>query len=159
MAETVATRMESGLSSSAFAQMLAPDTAAFEPWSESTYYGLGVIVSNGWIFQNPLFHGYAGVMAYLPAQDVAVAIFNTRSSAAEVDARVAHEREQLEGLLADPEVAAIMCARGGAGAGRLLSRHQKLAISPSSEVAMPCTQLKPLKSRLISQSFAASEVR
>jgi CubicO group peptidase (beta-lactamase class C family) len=74
-----------GLSSSAFAEMLAPGTAAFEPWSETTYYGLGVIVSNGWIFQNPLFHGYAGVMAYLPEQDIAMAIFNTRSSAAEVD--------------------------------------------------------------------------
>jgi muramoyltetrapeptide carboxypeptidase len=29
---------------------------------------------------------------------------------------------QLEGLLTDPEVAAIVCARGGAGAGRLLTR-------------------------------------
>ena len=29
---------------------------------------------------------------------------------------------QLEGLLADPEVAAVVCARGGAGAGRLLTR-------------------------------------
>lgn len=74
-----------GLSRSAFAQMLAPDTAAFAPWSQTTYYGLGVIVSNGWILQNPLFHGYAGLMAYLPEQDIAVAIFCTRSSAAGAD--------------------------------------------------------------------------
>jgi muramoyltetrapeptide carboxypeptidase len=30
--------------------------------------------------------------------------------------------DQLEGLLTDPQVAAVVCARGGAGAGRLLTR-------------------------------------
>ena len=39
-------------------------------------------------------------------------------TAGTVEARV----DQVEGLLADPEVAAIACARGGAGAGRLLTR-------------------------------------
>lgn len=43
--------------------------------------------------------------------------------------------EQLEGLVADPDVAAIACARGGAGAGRLLTR-----LDPSGLR----THLKPL---------------
>lgn len=74
-----------GLSDGAFSQMLAPDTSGFKPWNPSRYFGLGVIVANGWILQTPLFHGYAGVMAYLPQQQISVAIFNTRSQEAEVD--------------------------------------------------------------------------
>jgi hypothetical protein len=65
--------------------MLAPDTAGFEPWNATRYYGLGVVVANGWIFQNPIFHGYAGVMAYLPEPEISVAIFNTRTEDAPVD--------------------------------------------------------------------------
>src|SRR5215217_7521860 len=35
---------------------------------DETYsYGLGVVLSGDWIVQNPLFAGYGGVMAYLPA--------------------------------------------------------------------------------------------
>jgi muramoyltetrapeptide carboxypeptidase len=39
-----------------------------------------------------------------------------------------HRLAQLEGLLADPEVAGIVCARGGAGAGRLLTRLDAAAL-------------------------------
>ena len=45
---------------------------------DETYsYGLGVVLSGAWILQNPLFAGYGGVMAYLPAQKIAVAVATT----------------------------------------------------------------------------------
>jgi CubicO group peptidase (beta-lactamase class C family) len=74
-----------GLSGASFDAMLAPDTAGFAPWSADTYYGLGVIVTNGWLMQNPLFHGYGGLMAYLPERDLSVAIFVTKTAAGDPD--------------------------------------------------------------------------
>ncbi|MFE0642445.1 serine hydrolase domain-containing protein [Streptomyces sp. NPDC058877] len=41
------------------------------------HYGLGVVVKDGWIFQNPLFSGYGEVMAYLPAEGLAIAVATT----------------------------------------------------------------------------------
>ena len=41
------------------------------------YYGLGVALNNSWVFQQPLFFGYQGVMAYLPAKQIAIAVANT----------------------------------------------------------------------------------
>lgn len=38
------------------------------------YYGLGVRVAGGWVLQAPLFGGAGGVHAYLPDEDLAVAI-------------------------------------------------------------------------------------
>jgi CubicO group peptidase (beta-lactamase class C family) len=43
----------------------------------SLSYGLGVVLSGDWILQTPLFGGYAGVMAYLPAQKLAIAVATT----------------------------------------------------------------------------------
>jgi CubicO group peptidase (beta-lactamase class C family) len=37
-------------------------------------YGMGIVISGGWLLQNPLFAGEAGVAAYLPSQKVAIAI-------------------------------------------------------------------------------------
>ena len=45
--------------------------------NESYIYGLGVVVSGGWILQNPLFAGYGAVTGYLPAQKTAVAVATT----------------------------------------------------------------------------------
>ncbi|OII61969.1 serine hydrolase [Streptomyces sp. CC53] len=42
--------------------------------TEDAHYGLGVVVKDGWIFQNPLFSGYGEVMAYLPAKGLAIAV-------------------------------------------------------------------------------------
>jgi hypothetical protein len=45
---------------------------------DETYtYGLGVVLSGDWILQNPLFAGYGAVMAYLPAQKIAIAVAAT----------------------------------------------------------------------------------
>ncbi len=42
--------------------------------NDSYTYGMGIVISGDWLLQNPLFAGEAGVMAYLPAKKIAVAI-------------------------------------------------------------------------------------
>ncbi len=37
-------------------------------------YGMGVVISGGWLLQNPLFAGESGVMAFLPAKKIAIAV-------------------------------------------------------------------------------------
>jgi CubicO group peptidase (beta-lactamase class C family) len=49
---------------------------------ETYYYGLGVVLTGDWIVQNPLFAGYGGVMAYLPARKIAIAVATTFGEAA-----------------------------------------------------------------------------
>jgi CubicO group peptidase (beta-lactamase class C family) len=41
---------------------------------DSYTYGMGIVISGNWLLQNPLFAGEAGVMAYLPAKKIAIAI-------------------------------------------------------------------------------------
>lgn len=65
------------ISPKAFAQLLAPRTASFPSMSPERYYGLGILVMNGWVLQNPFFFGYSGVMAYLPAQKISIAVTTT----------------------------------------------------------------------------------
>lgn len=50
-----------------------PDTVCRQ-WTDQRYYGLGVIVWSDWVAQTPLFGGAGAVHAYLPEQDLAVAI-------------------------------------------------------------------------------------
>ncbi|MBK6763013.1 MAG: hypothetical protein IPG68_06945 [Micrococcales bacterium] len=40
-------------------------------------YGLGIVRSGDWLLQNPLLGGYAATMAYLPEDDVAIAVATT----------------------------------------------------------------------------------
>lgn len=42
------------------------------------HFGLGLIVINGWIQQNPSFSGYAAVQAYLPAEKLSIAVSATK---------------------------------------------------------------------------------
>jgi CubicO group peptidase (beta-lactamase class C family) len=73
------------LSPESQAAMFEPLTAGLAPWSEDVYYGLGVFSINGWIVQNPSFHGYAATMAYLPAQKLALAVTVTLDPGASLD--------------------------------------------------------------------------
>jgi CubicO group peptidase (beta-lactamase class C family) len=67
--------------------MIAPDLLGFgsplkgcpncHTLDETYSYGLGVVLSGDWIVQNPLFAGYGGVMGYLPAQKIAIAVATT----------------------------------------------------------------------------------
>ena len=69
------------LSPASYARMLAPTTAKLPGMPSSIYYGLGVVVANSWLLQNPMFFGYAGTMAYLPAQKIAIAVTSTMGPA------------------------------------------------------------------------------
>jgi D-alanyl-D-alanine carboxypeptidase len=40
-------------------------------------YGLGIGVVNGWVVQNPIFNGYAGIAAYLKSQGISIVVENT----------------------------------------------------------------------------------
>jgi CubicO group peptidase (beta-lactamase class C family) len=46
------------------------------PQSDEMYLGLGVTVAGDWIIQTPSFTGFAGVQAYLPSQDLSIAVVN-----------------------------------------------------------------------------------
>jgi hypothetical protein len=75
------------LSSESHQAQIAPDLLGFgsplkgcpncHTLDETYSYGLGVVLSGDWILQNPLFAGYGGVMAYLPAQKIAIAVATT----------------------------------------------------------------------------------
>ena len=65
------------MSKAAYRRMLAPTTAAFPPMTAETYYGLGVVVSNGWIMQTPSFGGYSAVVGYLPDRGTGFALTST----------------------------------------------------------------------------------
>ncbi|HWM17790.1 MAG TPA: serine hydrolase domain-containing protein [Microbacterium sp.] len=45
-------------------------------------YGYGIILSGDWLLQNPQFHGFAGVSAHLPSEDLTVAVAATYDDAA-----------------------------------------------------------------------------
>ena len=40
-------------------------------------YGLGIVVVGNWVFQNPVFNGYAGIAAYEKTQKISIVIDNT----------------------------------------------------------------------------------
>ncbi|MFC9734574.1 serine hydrolase domain-containing protein [Streptomyces roseolus] len=44
------------------------------------HFGLGVLVSGGWLFQNPSFSGYAALQAYLPPKRLAIAVSATETA-------------------------------------------------------------------------------
>ena len=41
---------------------------------DSYTYGMDIVISGNWLLQNPLFAGEAGVMAYLPAKRISIAV-------------------------------------------------------------------------------------
>jgi CubicO group peptidase (beta-lactamase class C family) len=52
------------------------------PQSEFYTYGLGIVLSGDWVLQNPQYHGFAGVAAHLPSEDLTVAVAATYGDAA-----------------------------------------------------------------------------
>ncbi len=65
------------LSASSHARQFAPDAVGLGPLTQSFYYGLGGVVSNGWDLAEPGLIGYTGLVSYLPAQKLRVVIFTT----------------------------------------------------------------------------------
>lgn len=51
-----------------------PGCATCAPMTDGYTYGMGIVTSGDWLLQNPMFAGQAGVMAYLPAEKIAIAV-------------------------------------------------------------------------------------
>ncbi len=51
-----------------------PGCATCMEQNDGYTYGMGIVISGDWLLQNPLFAGEAGVMAYLPAKKIALAV-------------------------------------------------------------------------------------
>ena len=75
------------ISRKASRQRFAPITANLAPFNDDFYYGLGILVSNGWKFQNPELNGYTAIAGYLPSRrmSLAIVVTNGRPSAATGD--------------------------------------------------------------------------
>ncbi|MCW2511435.1 MAG: penicillin-binding protein beta-lactamase class [Mycobacterium sp.] len=54
-----------------------PGCATCAPMVDGYTYGLGVVISGGWLLQNPMFSGYSAVEAYLPEAKIAIAVAAT----------------------------------------------------------------------------------
>jgi D-alanyl-D-alanine carboxypeptidase len=66
------------LSTSAARQQVEPLSQGLPGTPPAINYGLGIVVgNNGWVLQNPIFNGYAGILAYLPSQKISILIENT----------------------------------------------------------------------------------
>jgi D-alanyl-D-alanine carboxypeptidase len=65
------------VSSASHHAQIAPLSLITPPGQPPIYYGIGVALNNSWVFQQPSFFGFAGVMAYLPSKKIAIAVTNT----------------------------------------------------------------------------------
>jgi CubicO group peptidase (beta-lactamase class C family) len=54
-----------------------PGCTTCAPMVEGYVYGMGIVISGGWLLQNPMFSGYAAVEAYLPEKKIAIAVAAT----------------------------------------------------------------------------------
>ena len=83
------------ISDEAFDRMLNPGTVgvgerteecpACIPMTEELHLGMGITVAGDWIVQTPLFTGIAGIQAYLPSEDLSIAVTNTYAQGGDVD--------------------------------------------------------------------------
>jgi CubicO group peptidase (beta-lactamase class C family) len=65
------------LSERARAEQIAPTTVGLGRTQKNLYYGLGVIVVNGWLVQNPRIGGYNLIFAHLPSRRLSIVIAAT----------------------------------------------------------------------------------
>jgi len=65
------------ISSRARAEMLAQNPVTSRG---KAYGGLGIVVVNGWLLQNPSFFGYSGVSAYLEKNGISIAVTATKNA-------------------------------------------------------------------------------
>lgn len=65
------------LSPASYRLMIKPRSLLTPPGAPKIYYGMGVVLDNSWVLQNPLFAGYNATMAYLPSAKVAIAVATT----------------------------------------------------------------------------------
>jgi len=77
IASAIAIGSGSLLAPQSSADQLALAEPILKPFSEQFYFGLGVVRIAGWVAQTPSFAGYSAAMAYLPSEQIAVAITAT----------------------------------------------------------------------------------
>jgi D-alanyl-D-alanine carboxypeptidase len=65
------------LSRAFYRLMIKPRSRLTPPGAPPVYYGMGVVLDNSWVLQNPLFAGYNATMAYLPSKRIAIAVATT----------------------------------------------------------------------------------
>jgi D-alanyl-D-alanine carboxypeptidase len=65
------------LSKGSFDLQTGDQNVGLGPLTADHYYGMGVIFTKGWIYTNPQFDGYTGVIGYLPAKKATVAVAST----------------------------------------------------------------------------------
>jgi D-alanyl-D-alanine carboxypeptidase len=65
------------LSRRSYRLMIKPRSLITPPGARPVYYGMGVVLDNSWVLQNPLFAGYNATMAYLPSKKIAIAVATT----------------------------------------------------------------------------------
>ena len=56
---------------------LGRENIGLGPNTDKHYYGMGAVVSNGWVLTNPQVDGYTGTVSYFPAKKIAVVAFAT----------------------------------------------------------------------------------
>ncbi len=75
------------LSEASHALQVGPETAGIKPFNDTVYYGMGLMVNNGWVVQNPMFAGYSAAFASLPERGIAIAVAATTGGETADDAR------------------------------------------------------------------------
>src|SRR5262249_23177032 len=81
------------ISKAAARERIAPTTAKFPGFSQSIYYGLGVVILNTWEIQNPELQGYTAIQAYLPSRRISVALAVTKGPRAAADTAANYSQE------------------------------------------------------------------
>lgn len=65
------------LSKRSYVLQVGDQNVGLGPLTADFHYGVGVAYAKGWIFTNPQFDGYTGVIGYLPAKKTAVVVAST----------------------------------------------------------------------------------
>ena len=71
------------LSKRSYAALTAPTNVGRNGNTADLYYGLGVLIANGWITQNGRYFGWNPVIAYLPSKRITIVIDTTAGPKAE----------------------------------------------------------------------------
>jgi D-alanyl-D-alanine carboxypeptidase len=69
------------LSARSRSEQIAPTTVGLGQNVAGLYYGLGIILMNGWMVQNPRFGGYNSILATLPSRKISIIVATTQGPA------------------------------------------------------------------------------
>jgi len=66
-------------------EQVAPTTVGLDRNVSNLYYGLGIILMNGWLVQNPRFGGYNLIFAHLPSRHLSIVLSTTKGPTSDPD--------------------------------------------------------------------------